>query len=70
MLRNFLAVGDMFHSVQFLLWREADYSLNLVAKDHDQLTALSTAFVHDGPKLGMLVADDEGNVQMLQENPK
>ncbi len=70
MLRNYVVLADMFHSVQFLLWREADLSLNLVSKDYDHCTALSTAFLNDGAKLGVLMGDDEGNVQMLQQNPR
>jgi hypothetical protein len=60
----------MFHSVHFLYWRAADYSLNFVAKDYDNRVYCSTAFIIDGNKLGILSGDDEGNLQLLQENTR
>eukprot|EP01034_Spumella_vulgaris_P027975 gene27975-34765_t len=68
--KNYIMLADMFHSVQFLVWREADCSLTEVSKDYEDCTAISTTFVGDGHKLGMLMGDDEGNVQLLQQNPK
>lgn len=69
-LKGYILLADMFHSVQLLAWREADCSLTLVSKDYDACTALSTAFVNDGRKLGLLVGDDEGNVQLFQQDAK
>jgi hypothetical protein len=68
--KNYIMLADMLHSVQFLVWREADCSLTQVSKDYEDCTAISTTFVGDGHKLGMLMGDDEGNVQLLQQNPK
>jgi hypothetical protein len=60
----------MLHSISFLVWRERDLSLNFLAKDYDKSVVLSTAFIYDNAKLGIIVGDDEGNIQLMQENPK
>lgn len=39
-------------------------------QDYNDCFGLSTAFVADGSSLGMLVGDDEGNIQLLQYAPK
>jgi hypothetical protein len=60
----------MLHSIALLLWREEDFSINFISKDYDKLVGLSTGFIYDEKKLGILVGDDEGNIQLLQQNPK
>ena len=69
-LKNYILLGDMQHSVQLLVWREEDHSLNFVAKDYESSVAITTEYLYDGPKLGMLMADDEANLQLFQENPR
>ena len=69
-LKNFILLGDMHHSVQLLLWRPEDHSLNLISKDFEPSVALTTEFLYDGAKLGMVMGDDEGNVKVFQEAPR
>jgi len=69
-LKNFILLGDMHHSVQLLLWRPEDHSLNLISKDFEPSVALTTEFLYDGAKLGMVMGDDEGNVKVFQETPR
>ena len=69
-LKNFILLGDMQHSVQLLVWRPEDTSLTLIAKDYDPAVPIATGYLYDGAKLGMLMADDEGNLQMFHENPR
>jgi len=69
-IKNYVLVADVCNSVQFLVWREEDESLTPVSKDMDSQTVLSTAFVTDGPALGMLAGDDEGNVQVMKFDPR
>lgn len=69
-LKNYILLGDMHHSVQLLVWREEDHSLNFVAKDYEASVPITSEYLYDGPKLGMLMADDEANVQLFQENPR
>lgn len=70
MIKNYVLLADMFHSVHLLFWRAGDFSLNLVSKDYDNRIYLSTAFLIDGNKLGIVSGDDEGNMQILQENTR
>jgi len=69
-VKNYVVLADMFHSVQLLFWRSADFSLNLISKDYDNRVYLSTSFMMDGSKLGIASADDEGNLQIRQENTR
>lgn len=69
-LKNYVLLGDMHHSVQLLVWREEDHSLNFVSKDYEPSVALCAEYLYDGPKLGMVMADDEANLQLFQENPR
>jgi hypothetical protein len=58
------------HSVQFLQWNESNFSLTVIARDYEKSVSVSSAFIVDGNKLGMLSADDEGNLQLLQYKPR
>ena len=70
-LKNFLLIGDAHDSVSLIYWREEDHSLHPIAHDYDPAgVVMSTMYLYDGPKLGMLTADDEGNLQLFQENPR
>jgi hypothetical protein len=69
-VKNVVVIADVGHSVQLLVWREGDHSLTLISKDMDSQTVLSTAFIHDGPLVGLVVGDDEGNIQLLQYDPR
>jgi hypothetical protein len=69
-VNNFVVLVDVCQSVQFLVWREEDYSLTLLAKDYDAHVGLSTGFLVDGARLGILLGDAERNIQMLQFNPR
>lgn len=67
---SFIMITDAHKSVAFLSWKEDDFALILLGKDYNDCFGLSTAFVADGPALGMMVGDDEGNVQLLQYAPR
>ena len=69
-IKNYVILADMFHSIHLLYWRAVDFSLSLVSKDYDNRVYLSTSFIIDGNKLGIISGDDEGNIQILQENTK
>ena len=53
-IKNYILIADVCNSVQFLVWRDEDESLTLVSKDMDTQTILSTAFITDGPALGII----------------
>jgi hypothetical protein len=66
----YILLSDTLSSVLLVYWREKDFSLHLVAKDFDTSVIVTTGAVNDHSKLGLLAADDEGNVQLFEENPK
>lgn len=69
-MKNFIVIADVCNSVQFLVWREDDLTLTLVSKDMDSQTVLSTAFLSDGGSLGIVVGDDEANIQLMKFDPR
>lgn len=69
-MKNFIMIADVCHSVEFIYWREEDKSLTFLSRDFDSCVCLSTSFVFDGGHVGMLLGDDEGNIELLQFNPK
>lgn len=69
-VKNYILLADVCNSVTLLAWRSEDCCLRELAKDFDNHIALSTAFVVDKPRLGVVVGDAEGNLQLLQFNPK
>lgn len=69
-INNYIVLVDVNHSIQFLVWREADMSLTLLAKDYGSHICLSTGLLIDGNRLGMLVADIYSNLQLYQFNPR
>jgi len=69
-IKNYILLSDFGHSVQLLVWREADRSLNPVSRDYENCVCLSTSFVPVSTSLGMVCSDDEGNIQILQCCPQ
>ena len=69
-LKNYILIADVCNSIQFLVWRDEDYSLTLLAKDFDSHICLNTSFIIDGARLGILLSDAESNLQLLQFNPR
>jgi cleavage and polyadenylation specificity factor subunit 1 len=69
-IKNYILLSDFGHSVQLLVWREADRSLNPISRDYENCVCLSTSFVPVSTSLGMVCGDDEGNIQILQCCPQ
>ncbi|CAM9851731.1 unnamed protein product, partial [Ectocarpus fasciculatus] len=69
-LKNFVIIGDSVQGLQFLQWNEENSELSLLGKDYETVLSLNSSFVLDGNKLGMVTADFEGNIQLLQYNPR
>lgn len=69
-VNDYILIGDARQSVQFLVWREADHALTLLGRDYDQSCALSSGYIVDDSTLGMVVADKEANLRLLQYNPR
>ena len=68
-VKDFILLGDACSSVQFVVWRELDNSLTLLGCDYDKSHAMATSFIIDDNSLGIVVADGEQNIRLLQYNP-
>ncbi len=69
-MKNYIVIADVCSSVKLLYWREEDSTLTLLSQDYNETICRSISFMADGPKLGIVIADDEANIQVLQYNPK
>lgn len=69
-MKNYVLIADVCNSIRFLVWREEDLTLTSISKDFDSQTVLSTSFLSDGSSLGMIVGDDEANVQLMKFDPR
>jgi hypothetical protein len=69
-LRNYIMLCDVCNSVQFLVWREDDYTLTPLAKDLGKHVYLSSSYIWDGSSVGMLLGDNEANIEMMQFDPR
>ena len=67
--RNYVLISDFMHSVQLLVWSRDEYTLTMLGKDYNPCVGLSTSFLRDHSSMGLLVGDDEGNLQMLMYAP-
>ena len=68
--KDYIIISDAMHGTTFLVWREQDRSLILQARDGEHYSCISSGLIRDGTLLGMVVADDEGNFEHLQYNPR
>ena len=69
-VKNFICVADASNSVQIVVWRESDYSLTLIASDYEEFGSMVSGFLIDDNKLGIVAADDEGNIKIMTYNPR
>eukprot|EP01041_Mallomonas_annulata_P000480 gene480-899_t len=69
-VKNYIILADAFKSLQFLVWREEDMSLTVVAKDFEDCVCMASSFIMDGPVLALVVCDDESNMRLMRYNPR
>ncbi|KAG5187769.1 Cleavage/polyadenylation specificity factor, A subunit [Tribonema minus] len=69
-VKTFLVLGDVMNSVQFLMWRDEDRSINQLAKDYEPTQVYATVFLVDQPSLGIVVGDSSGNIKILRYAPQ
>jgi hypothetical protein len=68
--KDYIILSDALRGTSFLVWREEDTSLTLQAREGDFFSSTVSSLTRDGPVLGIVVGDDDGNVQQLQYNPR
>ena len=64
--KGFLVAADIFHSVALFKWTEMGSQLSLVARDINKLPANATDFSVDHGNISSVVADNNGNISILQ----
>lgn len=69
-IKNYVILADMHHSIQLLVWRSEDMTLTFISKDYDHTVIPHTSYLIDGSKLGIIITDDECNLQVFQQNAK
>ena len=69
-VKDFLLVGDLNNGAQFVRWSEKQKKFALLAKDKEATRVLTTEYIIDGGKLGLVVGDENGGLRMLQYAPK
>jgi CPSF A subunit region len=67
--KNFLLLSDAYDSLYFLIWRESDKSLTLLAKDYDPIPVYATGIMSRGAAMTFVCHDDRQNLQFFQYSP-
>ncbi len=68
-IKNYIILSDFCQGLQFLVFREEDSSLHSVSCSYDKCVSLTTSFIYDNAALGILIGDNEGNINLMQYNP-
>jgi cleavage and polyadenylation specificity factor subunit 1 len=67
--KNFLLLSDAYDSLYFLVWRDSDKSLTLLAKDYDPIPVHAAGLICRGASMTFLCHDDRQNLQFFQYAP-
>eukprot|EP00590_Aulacoseira_subarctica_P002424 CAMPEP_0172423000 /NCGR_PEP_ID=MMETSP1064-20121228/9083_1 /TAXON_ID=202472 /ORGANISM="Aulacoseira subarctica , Strain CCAP 1002/5" /LENGTH=1845 /DNA_ID=CAMNT_0013164115 /DNA_START=41 /DNA_END=5578 /DNA_ORIENTATION=+ len=68
--RNFFLLSDAYDSLYFLVWRESDKSLTLLAKDYEPTIVYCTGLLSRGASIAFVCHDERENLQFFQYAPK
>jgi len=69
LFKNFFILSDAYDSLYFLVWRESDKSLTLLAKDYDPIPVYCAGILSRGGSLDFICHDDRQNLQFFQYAP-
>uniref|UniRef100_A0A7S1BI36 RSE1/DDB1/CPSF1 C-terminal domain-containing protein n=2 Tax=Corethron hystrix TaxID=216773 RepID=A0A7S1BI36_9STRA len=69
MFKTFMLLSDAYDSIHFLVWRESDKSLTLLAKDYEPTCVYAAGFINRGPTMYFVCHDDRENLQFFQYAP-
>ena len=58
-----------YDSLHFLVWRESDKSLTLLAKDYEPTAVFSAGIISRGGAVSFICHDDRENIQSFQYAP-
>jgi cleavage and polyadenylation specificity factor subunit 1 len=69
LFKSFFLLSDAYDSLYFLVWRESDKSLTMLAKDYDPIPVYATGLLSRGGSLSLVCHDDRQNLQFFQYSP-
>jgi len=69
LFKNFFLLSDAYDSLYFLVWRESDKSLTLLAKDYDPIPVYAAGVMSRGAAMTFVCHDDRQNLQFFQYAP-
>jgi cleavage and polyadenylation specificity factor subunit 1 len=69
LFKNFFILSDAYDSLYFLVWRESDKSLTLLAKDYDPIPVYASGIMSRGGNMTIVCHDDRQNLQFFQYAP-
>ena len=69
LFKNFFILSDAYDSLYFLVWRESDKSLTMLAKDYDPIPVFCCGILSRGGSLDFVCHDDRQNLQFFQYAP-
>lgn len=69
-IKNYLVVGDLIKSVQFIHWHTQEREFRPLAKDTQLMQTYAADFVQLERQLGILATDNNGNIHIKQFNNK
>lgn len=69
LFKTFFLLSDAYDSLHFLVWRESDKSLTLLAKDYEPVPVFASGLMSRGGSMSFVVHDDRQNLQFFQYAP-
>lgn len=67
--KNFFILSDAYDSLYFLVWRESDKSVTLLAKDYEPIPVYAAGLMSRGAAMTFVCHDDRQNLQFFQYAP-
>ena len=69
LFKTFFLLSDAYDSLHFLVWRESDKSLTLLAKDYEPNHVFASGLISRGGAMAFVCHDDRQNLSFLQYAP-
>ena len=68
-IKNFILIGDVYQSVQFVTWSERGRQLQPLSRDKEPLSTACTNFILDDGALRLVASDSDGNLLVFKFDP-
>ncbi|AIO01028.1 cleavage and polyadenylation specificity factor-like protein [Leishmania panamensis] len=68
--RDYLVIGDLFHSVLFARYSEEIHTITILGRDTNSISVVSSDMLYHDTRFGLLVADDARNLMCMSYKPR